>query len=110
MKWKENYKELWEYAPNRNNFGKNAPEVKELQPEMRFLIAEGKEKHHDYLWNVQSPFLKIEKQMVKDHKHEYPEYIEFMEKATEWDKYIKENTSRRKAIKNRIRELRNNEK
>ena len=43
--------------------------------------------HEDYLWNVQSKYLKIEKRMVEEHYHEYPEYMELMKKK---EKYLRE--------------------
>ncbi len=85
MKWYEDWKERWQYAATTRTFKKGTTaEVKELQFQMVFLIKEGQQKHMDYLDNVQSPFLDIEKQMVKDHKHEYQEYMKLMK---ENDKY-----------------------
>ena len=98
-------KYLWEYAPTKQNFGANAPEVKELQFELKLLVETLRQYNLDYLWNIQSPFLEIERQIIKDHKHEYPKYIKLKEKQIERDEYIREGKKRLKAIKYRIREL-----
>ncbi len=60
--------------------------IENLEKNIRELIEERHKIHEDYLWNVQSPYLKIEEQMVKEHKHEYPEYMEFMEQKVEYKK------------------------
>jgi len=106
LKWYENYKEKWQYAATTQNFKKGTiTEVKKLQFQMLYLIKEGKQKHMNYLDNVQGPFLKIERQMVEDHKHEYPEYIALKKLAEVYEEYSNENTAQRKAIKSRFYDL-----
>ncbi|KKN51788.1 hypothetical protein LCGC14_0618880 [marine sediment metagenome] len=80
------HKPRWAYAPNKNNFGKFASEVKDLQLEWKILKTEISQKHSDYMSNVQSPYLSIERKIVKDHKHEYPEYMDLMNKRDEYKK------------------------
>lgn len=55
-----------------------------LQKDIRELIEEGHEIYRNYMYNVQNPYLKIEKQMVKDYKHEYQEYIKLMKEKNKY--------------------------
>ncbi|KKL94081.1 hypothetical protein LCGC14_1868210 [marine sediment metagenome] len=98
-------KYIYEYAPTKRNFGVNASEVKELQFELKLLIETVRQYNIDYLMNVQSPFLEMEQQIVEEHKHEYPEYIELKRKEVERDKYIEEGKAKIKAIEWHIREM-----
>lgn len=72
--------------------------IKELDNQIRSL----KEEHHkdfwNYMHNIQGPFLKIEKIIVKEHCHEYPEYMELKKKEQE---YIESE----KAFENKISKL-----
>ncbi len=42
------------------------------------------EEYNHYMYNIQSPYLKIEKQMVKEHKHEHLEYMKFMDQKANY--------------------------
>jgi len=66
-------------------------QIENLEKNIKELIEEKHEIHNDYLWNVQSPYLKIEKQIVKDHKHEYLEYMKLMKEKSKYlfrDNYV----------------------
>lgn len=98
-------KYLWEYAPTKRNFGINASEVKELQFELKHLIETLHQYNWNYLSNVQSLFMKIERQIIEDHKHKYPKYLKLKEKQVERDRYVKEAEEKIKSLKLCIEEL-----
>lgn len=59
-------------------------QIESLEKNIEELIEERHKIHKDYLWNVQSPYLKIEKQVVIDHKHEYLKYMELMKEKSKY--------------------------
>lgn len=59
-------------------------QIEALEKNINELIEKKHRIHNDYMYNIQSPYLKIERQMVKDNKHKYPKYIELMKEKNEY--------------------------
>lgn len=72
--------------------------IEELENQIHSLEEEHHKDFQNYMWNVQSPYLKIERMIVKEHCHEYPEYMELKKKEQEY-------TEREKVFENKIIKL-----
>jgi len=73
----------------------------EIKNEIIVLKEEFQRIFMDYMYNVQSRYLDIEKTMIKEHYHEYPEYMVLMKKK---EKYLKDE----EIFKSKIKKLKKN--